>query len=193
MAIPCDERAELHDDAVVPAGDVHADHGGRLVGRAEVEAEVADVVSDLPRGGRSENPARVVAECAGASSNLPRPLRNRADAARRLGRSRVGCRLFHRLRDVDGAHRTFDERARVSPMNSTLARRWRDLAALALRISQTRRVPEPKPGLLLWSGRTAAAARLQPGRRRRWHRTRDMSRDPEAREVAGIAADDPVT
>src|SRR5207237_5118020 len=53
-----DEGVELHDDAVFAVGDVHTDHGRRLVGGAEVEAEVAEVVSDRYWAGGSENPAR---------------------------------------------------------------------------------------------------------------------------------------
>src|SRR2546430_10843785 len=52
------EGVELHDDAVFAVGDVHTDHGRRLVGGAEVEAEVAEVVSDRYWAGGAENPAR---------------------------------------------------------------------------------------------------------------------------------------
>src|SRR5882672_6173744 len=53
-----DKGVELHDHPVGAAGDVKAGDDRWLVGRAEVEAEMAEVVIDRYRAGRSEHPSR---------------------------------------------------------------------------------------------------------------------------------------
>src|SRR5882672_10357864 len=52
-----DKGVELHDHPVGAAGDVKAGDDRWLVGRAEVEAEMAEVVIDRYWAGRSEHPA----------------------------------------------------------------------------------------------------------------------------------------